>query len=94
MSAVYYMFGVFVISVFWSAISSITRAGASREIDVRGIAGVGLSTIRVANGTATASDKIGVIVFTILGSLVCYPMIIVSAIVGGILYLVIEIIIR
>ena len=34
MSAVYYMFGVFVISVFWSAISSITRAGASSLAEI------------------------------------------------------------
>jgi hypothetical protein len=94
MSAIYYMFGVFVISVFWSAIFSLTRSGAMREINLRGVSKVSCRTLKIADGTATLGDKVSIIITTILGSLVCTPFIIVSILVGGILYFIVEVIIR
>jgi len=90
MTATIYMFGVFVGLVIWSAWSGVTRKGAMQEIAVRGTAGVGLTTHKVADGTATLGDKIGIVVVTVLGSLMNVPFIVVSAVVGGILYLVVK----
>tara|TARA_R110001606_G_C14877230_1_gene590746 strand:- start:189 stop:470 length:282 start_codon:yes stop_codon:yes gene_type:complete len=86
MSAITYIIGVFIVQVAWSALSAITESGARKEIEIRGIAGVGNSTLKVADGTATVGDKFGIIVMTVLGGLMSPPFIITSGIIGGIIY--------
>jgi hypothetical protein len=89
-----YIVGVFFLLVLCSVIVSLTRSGAMREINLRGVSKVSCRTLKIADGTATLGDKVSIIITTILGSLVCTPFIIVSILVGGILYFIVEVIIR
>ncbi len=86
MKAYLFIVAVFATQVIASCIFQTTKSGARREINVKGVMNTGYSTHRVADGTATFSDKLGIIISTILGSFVCVPFLIMSVVVGGILY--------
>ncbi len=90
MSALVYIIGVFVCLIIWSIIGGITQRGAQREIAVRGLSGVGMTTIKVAEGVATTSDKFGIAVITVIGSLMSIPFILVSGVFGGLIYVVVH----
>lgn len=85
------MLGVLFALIIWSATSAITRKGARQEIWARGATNVGLVTHKIANGTATFGDKIGVVIATILGAFLSPMWIAASAIFGGLLFLIFHI---
>lgn len=86
MKAYLFILGVFAFQVVISCIFQITRKGAQSEINVKGMVGTSFSTHRVADGTATISDKLGIVITTILGSFSCVQFLVVSIVIGGILY--------
>ena len=92
MSAIFYIVGVFILQVIWSIVGGVTQRGAQQEISVRGITGVGLNTIKVAEGSATLGEKIGIAVTTILGSLLSIPFMIVSCVLGGLIFFGVELV--
>lgn len=83
-----YMLGVLLVLMLWSASSAVTKKGARQEIWARGATNVGLITHKIANGTASLSDKVGVVVATILGAFVSPLWLAASGILGGLLYLI------
>lgn len=86
-----YMLGVLVALIIWSARSAVTQKGASQEIWARGATNVGLATHKIANGTATLGDKMGVVVATIIGAFLSPMWIAASAIIGSFLFLIFHI---
>jgi hypothetical protein len=86
-----YMIVVFLALTIWSASSAVTRKGARAEILALGAPNVGIVTHKIANGTATLGAKIGVVLATILGSFMSPLSIAVSALLGGLLFLIFHI---
>ena len=83
-----YMLGILVVLMFWSASAAVTERGARQEIWARGAANVGLITHKIANGTATLSDKANVVLATILGAFISPMWLATSGILGGLFYLI------
>jgi hypothetical protein len=86
-----YMLGVLFALIIWSAACAVTRKGASQEIWARGAANVGLVTHKIADGTASLGDKVGVVIATALGAFISPMWLVASALVGGILFLIFHI---
>ena len=80
------MLGVLLFFIVVSSVLAVTRGGAQAEINARGFANVGLVTHKIADGTASISEKIMVVVMTALGAFISPLWLISSAVVGGILY--------
>lgn len=74
--------------MLWSASTAVTKKGARQEIRARGATNVGLITHKIANGTATLSDKTGIVVTTILGAFISPLWLAASGILGTLLYLI------
>lgn len=87
MTAVFYILGVFVALVIWSCLSAVSRQGAKAEVKLNGEDKVGASTLRLSQGNATAADRLKVILSTVWASLIYPTWWGLSAVLGGILYL-------
>ncbi len=74
--------------MIWSASSAITPKGAREEINARGVANVSLVTHKIANGTASFGDKIGIVLTTVIGAFFSPMWLIAASIIGTILYLI------
>jgi hypothetical protein len=87
-----YMLGVLLFFIVGSSLLAVTRFGARGEIGARGAANVSLVTHKIANGSATFGDKLLVVLMTAFGAFLSPLWLGSSALIGGILYVVFEII--
>ena len=86
-----YMLGVLLFFIVGSSLLAVTRFGARGEIGARGAANVSLVVHKIANGTATLTDKFLIVAMTAFGAFLSPMWLIASAAIGGLLYLVFEI---
>lgn len=87
----FYFFGFMGFGILCSIVTGITKWGARGEISARGAHKVSMLTHRVANGTASGWDKLGLIVSTILGACMSLLLIVTSLAVAGFLYLILNV---
>jgi hypothetical protein len=87
-----YMLGVLLFFIVGSSLLAVTRFGARGEIGARGAANVSLVTHKIASGSATFGDKLLVVLMTVFGAFLSPLWLVTSALVGGILYFIFEII--
>jgi hypothetical protein len=87
-----YMLGVLLFFIVGSSLLAVTRFGARGEIGARGAANVSLVTHKNASGSATFGDKLLVVLMTVFGAFLSPLWLVTSALVGGILYFIFEII--
>lgn len=59
-----------------------TKFGAGREIEVRGVAGCGIATIKVARGEASMSDRVAILFGTVAGAFITPSWIIVAGVIA------------
>lgn len=85
------MLGVLLFFIVGSSLLAVTRFGARGEIGARGVANVSLVVRRIANGSASFTDKLLIVAMTALGAFLSPMWLIASAAIGGLLYLVFEI---
>lgn len=88
MTICFYILGVLSLLIFWSASTVVTRKGAREEIQARGATNVGLITHKIANGTATLSDKTCIVGATVIGAFFSPMWLVASGILGSLLYLI------
>ena len=85
------MLSVLIFFIVVSSLLAVTKFGARGEIQARGFTEVSLVTHKIANGTATIGDKFLVVIMTAFGAFISPLWLGTSALVGGILYLVFEV---